>query len=96
MRATASKFLIPALLGVGNASDTRLNNGSFNLQAFSINLSGELSHMLQQVKDMRLPQEEVPGYPGPAAGISIDTVQSFRNEWLDKFEWEKEQNSMNR
>lgn len=69
---------------------------SFNLRPYTIDLSKGVPRMLDLVRDTRLPEK--PQYPGVGSsmGIDLDVLKSLRKQWLEKFNWEKEQRSMNR
>lgn len=51
--------------------------------------------MLERIRDTELP-DTIPQYPGNEAGISLETLKAFRNQWLVGFDWLKEEESLNR
>lgn len=69
---------------------------SYNLRPFQINLTERVPRMLHLIRETRLPEK--PEYPSlnDTAGISLDVLKSLRQQWLDDFEWDREQASMNR
>ena len=69
---------------------------SYNLQPFHINLSDNVPHMLDLIRKTNLPA--MPEYPdvGDSAGIDLNVLKSLRTQWLNRFDWDKEQASMNK
>ena len=67
----------------------------YNLRPFHIDLSENVPHMLDLIRNTQLPA--TPEYPGVAdtAGIDLNVLKSLREEWLTDFDWEEEQTSMN-
>ncbi|KAL8903856.1 MAG: hypothetical protein Q9207_003654 [Kuettlingeria erythrocarpa] len=51
--------------------------------------------MLELVNDTQLPEK--PQYPniGASEGIDLDVLKSLREQWLNEFDWEKEQTYLN-
>ncbi|KAK4075360.1 uncharacterized protein Triagg1_4481 [Trichoderma aggressivum f. europaeum] len=74
---------------------TNDNHDSYNLKPFTINISDGVSRMLERIRDTELP-DNIPQYPGNEAGISLDTLKAFKNQWLVDFDWRKEEKSLNR
>ncbi|KAF9881760.1 hypothetical protein CkaCkLH20_00906 [Colletotrichum karsti] len=70
-------------------------NTTFNLRPFKINLAKDVPRMLNLVRDSRLPEK--PQYHGVGSnwGIDLDVLKSLRKQWLEKFNWKKEEESMN-
>lgn len=52
--------------------------------------------MLDQIKGTSLPAEAVYINTGTSAGISLSLLESFRTEWLSSFDWNREQEEMNK
>ena len=52
--------------------------------------------MMELIKNAKLPEE--PQYPGvePFFGIDLEVLKSLRENWLNRFAWEKEQAYLNR
>lgn len=73
-----------------------LPNQPFNLRPFIINLSRGVPRMVELIKDTQLPEK--PEYPGigSSKGIDLEVLKSLRENWLNKFDWEKEQAYLNR
>ena len=67
----------------------------YNLRPFHINLTERVPRMLHSIRETRLPER--PEYPSldDTAGISLDVLKSLRQQWLDDFDWDREQASMN-
>ena len=68
----------------------------YNLQPFIVDLSSGLPHMLDLINRTELPHQEE--YPGVTAiqGITLQSLATLRDEWVDDFEWEEEEASMNK
>lgn len=73
-----------------------LSNQSFDLRPFTINLSRGVPRMLNLINDTQLPER--PQYPGigSSEGIDLEVLKTLRETWLNKFDWEKEQEYLNR
>ena len=78
------------------AAAATLSDQSFNLRPFTIDLSRGVPRMVELIKNTRLPEE--PQYPGvePFFGIDLEVLKSLREDWLNKFDWEKEQAYLNK
>ncbi|KAM0426136.1 hypothetical protein ACHAPT_008768 [Fusarium lateritium] len=52
--------------------------------------------MIDLVRNSRLPEK--PEYPGVGSsmGIDLDVLKSLRKQWLSNFDWEKEQDKLNK
>ncbi|KAL8918472.1 MAG: hypothetical protein Q9172_005413 [Xanthocarpia lactea] len=50
---------------------------------------------MERIKNTQLPEE--PQYPGvePSRGVDLEVLKSLRENWLNKFDWEKEQAYLN-
>lgn len=70
--------------------------GAFNLQPFQFNISDRLPRMYEQLRETKLPDE--PQYPGVGAtkGIDLDVLKSLRDQWLNEYNWEQDQEYLNR
>lgn len=73
-----------------------LSDQSFNLRPFTIDLSRGVPRMMELIKNTQLPEK--PQYPGVEIffGIELDVLKSLRENWLNDFDWEKEQAYLNR
>ncbi|GKT47559.1 putative epoxide hydrolase [Colletotrichum spaethianum] len=71
------------------------SDAPFNLRPFKIDLAKGVPRMLDLVRDTRLPEK--PQYPGVGSnwGIDLDVLKSLQKQWLEKFDWKKEEKSMN-
>jgi hypothetical protein len=72
------------------------DSGAFNLQPFQFNISDRLPRMYELLRETKLPDE--PQYPGVGAtkGIDLDVLKSLRDQWLNEYNWEQEQEYLNR
>ncbi|PCG88131.1 Epoxide hydrolase [Penicillium occitanis (nom. inval.)] len=52
--------------------------------------------MLDQIKGTQLPAQPVYINTGTSAGISLSLLESFRTEWLTSFDWNREQEDLNK
>lgn len=70
-------------------------NQTFNVRPFTIDLSRGVPRMLKLINDTKLPEK--PQYPniGASEGIDLDVLKGLREEWLNEFDWEKEQTYLN-
>lgn len=71
------------------------NHDSYDVRPFTISLSDGVPRMLERIRDTELP-DTIPQYPGNEAGISLETLKAFRNQWLVDFDWHKEEESLNK
>ena len=73
--------------------------GNFEINPFTINLSSKIPRLQQLVNQTRLPDRSL--FPQEAigangTGIDLDAVTSFKNQWLNEYDWNKEQAVLNR
>ncbi|CEL59895.1 Putative epoxide hydrolase OS=Stigmatella aurantiaca (strain DW4/3-1) GN=STAUR_4299 PE=3 SV=2 [Rhizoctonia solani AG-1 IB] len=66
----------------------------YNVKPFKVNLSSRVSHLKELVKSTELPEASVLGQAG--AGIELAWLKDRQKEWLEKYDWEKEQSAMNK
>lgn len=92
--ALATALIVSACLTSTQAVTTI--NEQCNLRPFHINLTERVPRMLHSIRETRLPEK--PEYPSldDTAGISLDVLKRLRQQWLDDFDWDEEQASMNR
>ncbi|KAK3368428.1 Alpha/Beta hydrolase protein [Podospora didyma] len=66
------------------------------VKPFKINLSSEVPRMLKLIKENKLPDK--PEYPGVGSsfGIDLDVLKDLKKQWLDDFDWKKEQDAINK
>lgn len=83
-----------AVAAAGLPSSSKGDN--FQLRPFHIDLSQNVPRMLDLVRDYQLPKK--PEYPGVGAskGIDLDVLKGLRKQWLTKFDWKKEQDTLNK
>lgn len=85
-------------LGIGSASLAlaATPTGRFALQPLRVDLSSHVPRMLELVNSTMLPEQ--PMYPGlgSSMGIDLDVLKSLKDQWLKDFDWDKEQEDMNR
>ncbi|KAK5715798.1 hypothetical protein LTR17_016629 [Elasticomyces elasticus] len=84
-----------ALLSLASPSATHRDQPKYDVRPFRIDLDHGVPRMLDLVCEARLPER--PEYPslGDSAGIDLDVLEGLREEWLNSFDWPKEQASMN-
>lgn len=66
-----------------------------NVRPFQLDLSRGVPRMRKLIRDYRLPEE--PQYPGVGGskGIDLEVLRNLQNEWLDDFDWKKEEEYLN-
>ncbi|CCO35614.1 Putative epoxide hydrolase [Rhizoctonia solani AG-1 IB] len=67
---------------------------AYDVKPFKINLSPRVTHLKELVKSTELPETSVLGTAG--AGIELAWLKDRQKEWLEKYDWEKEQSAMNK
>ncbi|RYP41967.1 hypothetical protein DL767_000598 [Monosporascus sp. MG133] len=67
----------------------------FDLQSFQFNVSDRLPRLYELLRETELPDK--PQYPGVGAtkGIDLDVLKSLREQWLNEYDWEQEQEYLN-
>jgi hypothetical protein len=95
MASRLNSLVILSLLCL-QAAAAILSDQSFNLRPFTIDLSRGVPRMMRLIKNTQLPEK--PQYPGIESylGIDLEVLKSLRENWLNKFDWEKEQAYLNR
>ena len=73
--------------------------GNFEINPFTINLSSKIPRLRQLVNQTRLPDrslfpQEATGANG--TGIDLNTITSLKTQWLNEYDWDKEQAVLNR
>ncbi|KAI9151324.1 epoxide hydrolase 1 [Paramyrothecium foliicola] len=65
------------------------------VQPFRVDLSAGVPDMLAKVRNTALPEE--PQYPGVGStkGIDLAVLNSLRDQWLNDFDWNREQEYLN-
>ena len=90
-------MLVFALGLLSEASGT----GTSSITPLQINLSERVPHMLDLVQRSYLPAAELPAAKDSynttlSSGVPLSTLNSFQEEWIITFNWENEQESINR
>lgn len=78
-----------------------INIGPPNVRPVKLNFTQHVPHMLDLVKRTHLPSTELQtAKMGPnntlLTGMPLSTLRQLQNEWTTSFDWEKEQNSINK
>lgn len=65
-------------------------------QNFKINLSERACRMSELIENTELPER--PEYPGldESLGIDLGVLKSLQKDWTTKFDWDAEQDSLNK
>ncbi|KAF8598946.1 alpha/beta-hydrolase [Ceratobasidium sp. AG-I] len=71
-----------------------LLSAAYEIHPFRIDLSSRVPHLKDLVHRTQLPATSVLGSAG--AGIDLKWLKNRQTDWLEKFDWEKEQASLNR
>ncbi|KAF8598947.1 alpha/beta-hydrolase [Ceratobasidium sp. AG-I] len=71
-----------------------LLSAAYHVRPFKIDLSSRVPHLKDLVERTHLPATSVLGSAG--AGVNLAWLKNRQIEWLEKFDWEKEQNSLNK
>ncbi|KAG8701858.1 hypothetical protein FRC09_005089 [Ceratobasidium sp. 395] len=67
---------------------------AYDVRPFKISLSSKLPHLKDQVQRTKLPSYSVLGNSG--AGIRLSWLKARQSDWLNKYDWAKEQASLNK
>ncbi|KAH7338371.1 Alpha/Beta hydrolase protein [Rhizoctonia solani] len=65
----------------------------YNVKPFKVNLASRVPHLKELVKLTKLPETSVLGKAG--AGIDLTWLKDRQNDWIN-YDWNKEQNAMNK
>ncbi|KAG8693727.1 hypothetical protein FRC08_008938 [Ceratobasidium sp. 394] len=68
--------------------------GAYDVRPFKINLSSKVPHLKDLVRRTKLPPYSVLGSAG--AGISLSWLKDRQSDWLNKYDWSKEEAAMNK
>jgi hypothetical protein len=83
---------------IAHSASSDVKKGGFDLQPFIINLNEDVDRLLELSRATLLPDS--PEYPGDndstAAGIDLNILKSLRGQWTTEFDWQTEQDDMNR
>ncbi|KAF5252538.1 hypothetical protein FANTH_2432 [Fusarium anthophilum] len=69
-------------------------DSSFNLKPFTVDLSDGVPHMIDLTERTNLPTNGY--YFDPNTGISLETLESLRKELIEDFNWDAEQQKLNK
>jgi hypothetical protein len=88
------------VLALGLLSEAT-GTGTSSVTPLQINLSERVPHMLDLVQRTYLPAAELPAAKDSynttlSSGVPLSTLNSFQEEWIISFNWENEQESINR
>ncbi|KAJ6601057.1 Alpha/Beta hydrolase protein [Mycena vulgaris] len=72
-----------------------VNNTSFNLKQFKIDLTSEIPHLKNLVNNTRLSTKALYPNAGPEKGTELDFLGEPRTEWLETFDWETQREELN-
>ncbi len=86
---------LAALTGSIQGSAVKRAN-PYDVQPFFINLSADAPRMLALVNETRLPSKEEYDGLGSSAGISLDTLETLQAQWIEKFDWHREEAALNK
>src|SRR5688572_27029801 len=64
------------------------------IRPFRVDLSSRVAHMRDLIQQTKLPSNSILGQAG--AGIELSWLQARQQQWLNSFDWQGEQESMNR
>ncbi|KAG8741498.1 hypothetical protein FRC10_002749 [Ceratobasidium sp. 414] len=67
---------------------------AYDVQPFKIDLSSRVPHMKDMIKRTELPESSVLGTAG--AGINLSWLKDRQAEWLESFDWKKEEDHLNK
>lgn len=84
-----------AFVAAGLAIATPVQKPSL-VKRFKVNLSGEVPRMLKLIKGTKLPDKPAYSGVGSSFGIDPDVLKDLKKQWLDDFDWKKEQDAINK
>jgi hypothetical protein len=96
MRVSWAKLLALSCLYEASQGNPVPSEAGYQLQPFNIDLSSRVPRMIDQIKGTELPAHPVYINTGTSAGISLSLLESFRAEWLNSFDWKREQQDLNK
>ena len=89
---------VPSFFGLGAATQGLItgqpSSHCYHVKPFTIDLSDRVPHMLDLLYNAQLP-DALPQSPGPEAGMDVATLRSLRDQWVNDFDWTKEQSALN-
>ncbi|CAE6426176.1 unnamed protein product [Rhizoctonia solani] len=66
----------------------------YNVKPFKVDLASRVPHLKELVKLTKLPETSVLGKAG--AGIDLGWLKDRQNDWIGRYDWNKEQGAMNK
>jgi hypothetical protein len=96
MRMCWAKLLALSCLSEASQGNPVPSEAGYQLQPFHIDLSSKVPRMLDQIKRTELPAHPVYINTGTSAGISLSLLEDFRTQWLTSFDWNREQQDLNK
>jgi hypothetical protein len=66
---------------------------AYEVKPFKVDLTSRVPHMKELIKRTELPDSSVLGSAG--AGINLSWLKNRQVEWLESFDWQKEEDNMN-
>ncbi|KAI0013888.1 Alpha/Beta hydrolase protein [Xylariaceae sp. FL0662B] len=69
---------------------------NYDLRPFKVDVAGRVPHMLDLINRTNLPEHDV--FPGDNSsfGMSLDVLRSLKNQWTEDFDWQTEQDAINK
>jgi hypothetical protein len=98
MRISISR-LLPMYAFYVSCAYGALNNAhlhSNSVEPFVIDLSTGVPRLRELVENTKLPDAPEYAHLADTAGIDLEVLNSMRTQWLSTFDWQKEQEELNR
>ena len=89
--ALALATLVAAGLGIATPVEK-----PFIVKPFKVNLSNGVPRMLNLIRDSKLPDKSEYPSVGSSFGIDLDVLKGLKKQWLDDFDWQKEQDAISK
>jgi hypothetical protein len=67
---------------------------AYEIKPFNIDLSSGVPHMKDLIQRTELPSSSVLGSAG--AGIDLAWLRNRQTEWLESYDWQKEEDKLNK
>lgn len=73
---------------------------SYSLRHFKVDFSDRIPHMIQLIKQTKLPEFEVPAAKASenitlSTGVSLHGLSEWRRRWLEDVDWNEEHKAFN-
>lgn len=100
MSTPLSRLLLSGLTLFGLPAGATVTQ-KFQVKPFEVNLSERVPHMLDLIRDTQLPSSDFVGAVDSlngtlSTGIPLQTLKNLRNQWINDFNWDEEQASINK